>query len=62
MKRNFQMNKIILSVAITGFVMGGLRLSPNPSAPPAPQSMHQPAPAVDASQAAKKTVTALGDL
>ena len=34
----------------------------NPSAPPAPQSMHQPAPAVDASQAAKKTVTALDDL
>ena len=64
MKRNFQMDKIILSVAITGLVMGWASAfaQVNPSAPPAPQSIHQPAPAVGASQAAKKMATALGDL
>jgi osmotically-inducible protein OsmY len=58
------MNKIILSVAVVGLVIGGTFAfaQVNPSAPPAPQSMHQPVPAVDGSQAGKKTVTALSDL
>jgi hypothetical protein len=63
MKRNFGMKKIILLVAIIGLAIGWTSTfaQVNPSAPPAPQSMHQPAPDVDASQA-KKTVTALSDL
>src|ERR1700688_2701425 len=64
MKRNIGMKKIILPVAVVGLAIGGTlafaQVNPNP--PPAPQSMHQPAPAVDAPQAAKKTVTALSDL
>ena len=55
---------IALPVAVVGLAIGGTLAfaQVNPNAPPAPQSMHQPAPAVDAPQAAKKTVTALSDL
>ena len=59
------MKQIILPVAVVGLAIGGTLAfaEVNPSAPPAPQSMHQPAPAVDARpRAAKKTVTALSDL
>jgi hypothetical protein len=65
MKRNSEMKKIILLVAIIGLTMGWASAFPqvNPSAPPAPQSMTQPLPAdLDASRAAEKTVTALRDL
>jgi osmotically-inducible protein OsmY len=64
MKRNIGMKRIILPVAVVGLAIGGILAfaQVNPSAPPAPQSMHHPAPAVDASQVAKKTVTALSDL
>jgi hypothetical protein len=63
-KRNIGMKQIILPVAVVGLAIGGTLAfaQVNPSAPPAPQSMHQPAPAVDAPRAAKKTVTALSDL
>jgi hypothetical protein len=56
----FRKNKIILSVAVIGLAIGGTSgfAQVNPSAPPAPQSMHQPVPAVDASHA----VAALRDL
>ena len=58
------MKTIIFAIAVVRLAIGGTSAfaQVNPSAPPAPQSMHQPAPAVDASQAAKKTVTALSDL
>jgi hypothetical protein len=63
MKRNSEM-KIILSIAVIGLAMGWTSAfaQVNPSSPPAPQSIHRPPPAVDASQAGKKTVTALSDL
>jgi hypothetical protein len=58
------MNKIILSVAITGLTIGATSAfaQVNPSAPPAPETMHRPPPAVEGSQAGKKTVTGLSDL
>jgi Flp pilus assembly secretin CpaC len=64
MKRNIGRKTIILPVAVVGLAVGGTLAfaQVNPSAPPAPQSMHQPPPAMDASQAPKKTVTALSDL
>jgi hyperosmotically inducible protein len=65
MKRNSGMNKIILSVAVVGLVIGGTSAfaQVNPSSPPAPQSMHQPAPTVlGGSNTGKKTATALRDL
>jgi BON domain len=60
LKRNSGMNKIIFPVAVVGLAIGGTSAfaQVNPSAPPAPQSMHQPVPAVDASHA----VAALRDL
>ena len=56
--------KIIFSVAITGLTIGATSTfaQVNPSAPPAPETMHRPPPAVDGSHAGKKTVTALSDL
>ena len=65
MKRNIGMKKIILPVAIIGLAMGRTSAFAqlNPSAPPAPQSMHRPLPAdLDASHVAEQTVTALRDL
>jgi osmotically-inducible protein OsmY len=64
MKRHFRMNNIILVVATIGLTLRTTSAfaQVNPSAPPAPQSMHQPAPAVDASKAARETATALSDL
>jgi hypothetical protein len=65
MKWNSGIGIIILSVAIIGLAMGFTSAFPqvNPSAPPAPQSMHRPLPAdLDASHVAEKTVTALRDL
>jgi hypothetical protein len=64
MKRNCGMNKIILSVAVVRLAIRGISAfaQVNPSSPPAPQSMHQPAPALDAPEAAKKTIRALSDL
>jgi BON domain-containing protein len=64
MKGNIERKTTILPVAVVGLTIGGTLAfaQVNPSAPPAPQSMHQPAPAVDASQALKKTVTAPSDL
>src|SRR6266403_599440 len=62
MKRNIGMKQIILPVAIIGLAMGRTSAFAqlNPSAPPAPQSMHRPLPAdLDASQVAEKTATAL---
>jgi hypothetical protein len=58
------MNKIILSVAIAGLTLGATSAfaQVNPSAPPAPETMHRPPPAVEGSQAGKKTVTGLSDL
>jgi hypothetical protein len=58
------MNKIILSVAITGLTLGATSVfaQVNPSAPPAPETMHRPPPAVEGSQAGNKTVTGLSDL
>jgi osmotically-inducible protein OsmY len=63
LKRNTGMKQVIVPVAVVGVAIGASAFAQvNPSAPPAPQSMHQPAPAVDASQAAKTTATALSDL
>jgi hypothetical protein len=65
MKRNIGMKKIILLVAIIGLAMGWTSTfaQVNPTAPPAPQSMHRPLPAdLDASHAAEQTVKALRDL
>ena len=55
MKQNSQV-KIILSVAITGLTIGATSAfaQVNPSAPPAPETMHRPQPAVNGSNAGKK--------
>ena len=50
------MKQIILPVAVVGLAIGGTQAfaQVNPSAPPAPQSMHQPAPAVDAAPSSQE--------
>ena len=58
------MNKIVLLVANIVLAMGWASAfaQVNPSAPPAPETMHRPPPAVDGSQAGKDTAAALRDL